>query len=75
MTERILSKDDLNDMLVGVGILGTGGDRHHLEYVLSDIMHVAANCAQQDSSLLLRGLRVELWSDELHYLIYDRGSE
>lgn len=25
MTERILSKDDLNDMLVGVGILGTGG--------------------------------------------------
>lgn len=25
MTERIFSKDDLNDMLVGVGILGTGG--------------------------------------------------
>ena len=25
MTERILSKDDLNDMLLGVGILGTGG--------------------------------------------------
>jgi len=25
MTERILSKDELNDMLVGVGILGTGG--------------------------------------------------
>ena len=25
MTETILSKDDLNDMLVGVGILGTGG--------------------------------------------------
>lgn len=25
MTDRILSKDELNDMLVGVGILGTGG--------------------------------------------------
>jgi len=25
MTEKILSKDELNDMLVGVGILGTGG--------------------------------------------------
>jgi DUF917 family protein len=25
MTERILTKDELNDMLVGVGILGTGG--------------------------------------------------
>jgi len=25
MTERILSKDELNDMLVGVGTLGTGG--------------------------------------------------
>jgi len=25
MTERILSKDELNDMLIGVGILGTGG--------------------------------------------------
>jgi DUF917 family protein len=25
MTERMLSKDDLNNMLVGVGILGTGG--------------------------------------------------
>jgi len=25
MTEKILSKDELNDMLIGVGILGTGG--------------------------------------------------